>query len=711
MKYNQVLNVKFFHNFSYYIIVMHKIILIGQCLSMLLFESFALAGYLVLEKIECNRTDNCIKPVSEFDPNRSLLYQILLDNSWPTSLINNRYDKKLSEKKNLEQALSQNTDLFGKYEFLWVPSLLEDLYCAATILRNANDNLSVDEYGQIILRDYWVNNSDLSDTNYNFQKILYGNGFDTVSNYFNELNKKGESAFFKCNNALTKFLSKYVNEKSEFNHFDKQVIKSEIENIFENKIDIRQLTKKIAKIYNDQVLVPVNENSDAVTIARSNLIDVGSKELKSDPSLLEIIVQLEIEKAKQDEALIFRGTNGVATLEGTILALDSTTSKMGFSLSFGNSPYSGLFKESSRSSESEIATGACVMNFIRDSKYGYALWIKKNDHSIMELFDIPNLGLIGRLLSSGEFFHPRSRVGLPQYYTFESEVAGVRGGISSYQKLLPLKSIVNDKKSTEKLGKLISHYIANHAIVISENGYQINPIKAREVIAAQNTLTNRKGFQDTTEYLDKIIELLKSYDDYQTLNAAEREAEIFTNKDIINKLVQLLSSTYKNIRYYSLHALELISPNNSEIHAAVFKNLNDNDSEIKKRSMKVLLASKNLDPSYYVKITEKLNDITLNNYVMEFLNRMQLPMDLKIYQVLLGFMKDEKPSIRRSAARIFINKNDYSFLKNVPEQDRIILITYINACGTAIRLNKVPALDYKTSNAITNIIESLEGNS
>ena len=300
---------------------------------------------------------------------------------------------------------------------------------------------------------------------------------------------------------------------------------------------------------------------------------------------------------------------------------------------------------------------------------------------------------------------------MPQYYNFESEVAGVGGGIRTYKKLLDLNSIVNDKKSTEKLGKLISHYIVNHAIVISENGYQITPVKVREVIAAQNTLTNRKGFEATAEYLDKIIELLKSDDDSQTLNAAEREAEIFTNKDIINNLVELLNSPYKNIRYYSLHALALISPNTPEIHAAVFKNLDDNDPEIKKRSMKVLLASKNLNPSYYVKIAEKLNDITLNNYVKEFLNRLQSPMDLKIYRVLLGFMKDDKAFIRRDVARIFTDKNDYSFLKNVPEQDRIILMKYINACRSAIRLNQVPALDSETSNAIINIIESLEGTS
>lgn len=133
----------------------------------------------------------------------------------------------------------------------------------------------------------------------------------------------------------------------------------------------------------------------------------------TNEEVLQKAVAVELEAAKKDAFVIYRGT-GKLTNRGN--KIDSTlTFREGAlvpnSISYGNSLYAALFGDDCKEK------GAMAYHYIEKSDLAYALLINKYDMvagNLKNLFHIPPILTLVGLVSQGEFFHTRTKAVVPQ---------------------------------------------------------------------------------------------------------------------------------------------------------------------------------------------------------------------------------------------------------------------------------------------------------
>lgn len=161
-----------------------------------------------------------------------------------------------------------------------------------------------------------------------------------------------------------------------------------------------------------------------------------------DTTLLGTVIDLEYQARKENKGILFRGTS---FLDVSIRHSDNKSKKkkiLGscfmqygdllhgvkrsywnpYSISFGNSLFAGIFRD----------TGACAYYYlVTCARSGYALFINKKDyyeHYCNNLFFIAPLNSVAALWEKGEYFHSRSKAAILK----KSGARSVQGIAGSY---------------------------------------------------------------------------------------------------------------------------------------------------------------------------------------------------------------------------------------------------------------------------------------
>ena len=167
----------------------------------------------------------------------------------------------------------------------------------------------------------------------------------------------------------------------------------------------------------------IQEKSQELSIILSkNLI-----EIKNHSAIVKKYIKTEYEAREQNKALLVRGTTSLHNINFEIknlsdenlgcISLSENKIKRyinkknlePYSLSFGNSLFAGYFNDQP----------ACAYFFLKKSNWdrnndpvaGYSLFVNKDEYMKnrnSQLFFIPSLTTVASLMSSGEYFHPRS---------------------------------------------------------------------------------------------------------------------------------------------------------------------------------------------------------------------------------------------------------------------------------------------------------------
>ena len=567
----------------------------------LFFLNSSWADYLILKKKPCNTDQTCVEPLALEDPHGSELYQILLDSTWPTS---REQPLEGHEAERLKTAL-KSKPWGDSYQYIWIPNTLHELHCAATLLQQkVGYELTFDRSYKSIIREYQTEDF-YAHTNEKLKTMIETQSHPEhadIDHYFDQLNERGKRYYLFCSSELTKFLIEHG--------MSDEVKKSGItSSLFKEVLDdpdrAQLLRSMIADMYRIEAAVR-NER------ARSTILELNREDFNpTHESLLDQMVQLEIERYKQNRALLFRGTNGVGTLEGG-LALDSAfqtppraKKTRNLSLSYGSSPFTGLFRESSR--ESSPQRTACPFQYMRSSTLGYTLSIDKNDSQIKTLFELPRLGMIGRLFASGEFFHPRSKVGTKDVAP-DTQVSGLfPSTVDSVGVLTQLGIIVNPEHTSESLGNMIHQYLADQSILLSFSNQKPRLDQSESVHFSQQDLA-RRIFTPTSDYIEKVTEfVIKSAGKERVFSAALSELSRVrtTDERALSSLVDLLDHADPNIRRLAVSSLEMIAPENPKLRKKVAQRVEDKDEKVARAAINAL---KNFTP-----LDEKTTDVILSH--------------------------------------------------------------------------------------------------
>lgn len=636
-------------------------------------EPSALAGYMVVKTSNCDQASPCIEPPSVDDPNLDELYQIMLDKTWPTA----PHPTADTEKADLARAVENSPTLENNYRFIWVPDTIADLHCASTLIMQKGRLEIPENDSKPVLKEladrqkHSIESASLRSFNasipfrYNqndeFQLLLERTGYqgDSLKHYFREYNNVTKNAFFSCNFSIAQFFENFLQSSSD----NKKITVESAELIYNDHTNLNRLVDEVIQLYNSQIEIKGSDGENIISV-----IEV----LTEDRPIIDRVIQLEIDGEKNNIGFLFRGTNGVSTLDGG-LALDDLLShetNLGYPLSFGSSLYSGLFRESWHGTTS--GSGACAMNYIRISEnFGYAIPIKKNDISIKELFEIPPFGLIGRLFFEGEMSHPRSKVGYIQSQKYEK----VPGTYISFNNFQRLNLLVNSTKSSPELANKISDFIADNAIVLSKNRKIIDELSAKEVLSSQRTLSKRK-FESSPDYINRIVDALVAHDNLGVLAAARREMGIYSASEIERNILPLLKHELATVRSYALSALTKVSPDQHEIHDAIAEALNDPVPSVKGDALVALNASRFLHKEIYLKIANTMGENFFRNQdkAQTMLLHLPRPIDPRIIKLLLTFLRDNRGQVGTLVRLLLKLSPDLPFLKT--EEQKVKFKTY-----------------------------------
>jgi histidine triad (HIT) family protein len=340
-------------------LVFQKKRLLGAVITLLLSPS-AFGGYLMVKTIPCAQStlipkSDCLAPVDEHDPHRDVLYKILQNYSWPTSLahLHEPRNNSLTEEQQIHVAL-QNERLDSQYQFIWYPDTLEELHLASFYLEHRDHYLEASE--PLTLKTFMeedrktqkaLNAADggsqpvlIESSNQMMVQIAQNqivpkdltperlegiqDKFRTqVRNGFLKVNELSKDGYFAANADFFHFLEKQLSSANKPSVLNSVQIKQAIESELPRKKIRAQLARRYSAGY-------------ATLLSGSRLLDVLPADQDSHQiSFLDRALELEIDAHKKDQALLYRGTDGARLRESgekpplSSLAIDSTNRNLG----------------------------------------------------------------------------------------------------------------------------------------------------------------------------------------------------------------------------------------------------------------------------------------------------------------------------------------------------------------------------------------------
>jgi hypothetical protein len=556
----------------------------GLILSMLLISHNGNAGYIIVKKLLCPDGSMCIEPMLEDDPQQHTLYQILHEYTWPTS----RHPPGVNtEKEDLVLALKQQEALNGRYEFIWVPDTIQDLSCAAALLSSGRLVIERDNYRSIPME--YRTKSFTFKTDDTVELLLAQpepNLSVALDEYFSNFQILGESYFFDCNRHLSHLL--IHDASADLHSADQRVGLQIIENLFTDQAKAQSIRARVAQLYSEQALRYCTESS---SILCPNIKELSVADRKT---VLDHVIQLEVESNGRNEALLFRGTKGIGTLSGT-MALDNALLNdhrkgrtQGSSLSYGSTLFAGLMTESKACQDPKGL--ACAMNYFRGSKFGYAVKLSRQDPNIRRMFDIPPLGLIGRLFAKGEFFHPRTRVGTKGIPP-ATQVSGFGDFCShSVLELNRLNLVVEGGSTSEELARAINEYLLRNSILLAEQGEVPTAASAQSVLDAQSSLL-RTEWVPSEAHVDAVVAAVLAHPESPATFKAGVGQLLRTKEEdhaVLARLFALLYHPDENIRSLAVQSLQNTFLDSPIIHRKLSEKLDDPSEKIRGEAARAL---------------------------------------------------------------------------------------------------------------------------
>ena len=510
----------------------------------------ARAGYLILKETPCEKSSFCLEPLPSGDPHEAELYQILLENSWPTAQLHRTHLYE-NEADNLGAAVSKSSHLKGKYRFVWIPDVIEDLSCAAFILKQTDWARFVefqigDVYSQI-----------LSATNEKKVK--------EVEAFLTGLNLRHQQAFFLCHRETVGFLLDYVHKKL--------TAPEDIQILFTDSDQRRKIVADLIARYEKSAY-------------GKNIVQIS----KVHQPLIQKVIELEWETHLKNEALLFRGSSGVSLMNGDLI-IDGFCNRGMEAKSFGVSLFAGVIHDSTVAGEKT----ACSMNYFQNLEVGYVVKLKKSDfykkgdHST--LFDVPPLGLIGRLNGKGENFHPHSKVGT-RSQDREAIVGGFEGDDavqSSVEAFSRLGIIIDESEFGFDLGLKLDRYIADHSVVLCRGGKCSGSFSSSDpVILAQ------KKFADRCQVAAHDPNSFKNADSLIRLLAipawTERRPHSLESARVLGSRLDPLTEPEQEVRKAVLKALGTMKVYEDPEVSVIAHSLQDPNAEVRLAAAEVLLS-------------------------------------------------------------------------------------------------------------------------
>ena len=669
----------------------YSVVLFSILFGVTVLSHSARADYLIFKKKQCSLESSCLEPLSTSDPRAADLYQILINQTWPTS---KEQPLDILDSERLQDAL-KSASLDAEYQFVWIPDTLQELHCAALLMGNHPG------YGLVLDSRYHFNIPEYNTADFYAQTNEYlshliestpkASRVD-VDQFFDQLNEKGKKYYLFCNSEMGRFLMDQMNESGGKKG---QITVPQINEFIMNKKSQQSLRAELAHRYNKEVF-EFNQR------ARSPMIELTKEDEDPEQELmLDRSIQFELSQYKENKALIFRGTNGFETLEGG-LAIDSAfatppraKSTRNKSLSYGGSLFSGVFRESSRDSDPQ--GGACPLHYMRAGVIGYAVSIEKDDPEVGMMFEIPRLGMIGRLFLSGEHFHPRSKVGT-QDAQLSDQVSGIfPTGISSVKGLAQLGIIVNPEENSERLGHMIDEYLAQNAVVLSFKGRPAMSSQTVGFHAAQHDLAQRI-YLPTSDFVERVSEVVAKN---PTSNPIFNAAVVLlsrvksTDERALGAVVDLLGSKDPNMRLLGVRVLGLIAPESPKVRRKIVDRLEDKEDRV---VLAVIDALKNLAP-----LDEDTTDLILSSLDNADLERYHNAM-IEVFVPRFLWTRDRitlDPKIQKSLARRIGACPNALALKNLESIDPKALKFIIKALGHDAPKVRIAALEVLESQPLT----------
>jgi len=458
----------------------------------LLVSSFCSAGYLIV-KVEPSEGESKLEmkprvmPVAPDNPNAAKLYQLMLHYEWPTALgfpaaPRTEEPEEVQLAKATEAAKLSEHGATADYQFLWVPDTIHELFILNDLMEGGHlahfpsggpyylkslftpIDSEAPGYDAMIRHgiehpiedhaavDYWLIKGRLPVEKARFIETL------------NAINARTQDDFFTENARLLTEVVRHCRTR----HANPDL--ACLQGFLRSPTGLQALRRELAIRFNGQYRAsrfPTYRLVDKHKTARKMGFPLDHAEEGPDPgSMIDRVVELELEAHKAGDALLYRGSNGF--LDFVDSALDRRTGTGRFpngSLAFGASLFGGYFLDSLGSVAGlPDESSACAMHYMGHSRYAYVLRFPKQlglrpEGFLHTLFLIPNLGILGRLFGHGEYFHPRTRVGIKDNRP-KKRVSGLLAGPVSAHLAIGL---VFDKNLTP-LGMAhdVDEFIANH---------------------------------------------------------------------------------------------------------------------------------------------------------------------------------------------------------------------------------------------------------
>lgn len=363
------------------------------------------------------------------------IIEILQKYSWPTCTT---ADLTLYEKNELLSNIAAGEERFiqkvfnkrfgyGTYAVVFVPTTLYELFCIMFYYKTYSLN---NPYQRIVKNIFALN--------YNDDPL---NGID-LNSVFSEKNpriarKKVYAIFNEVNNA-------YSAPDNTLLYLNNECIKQlfvwypSLKKVLAPG-DISKNVEHLALGVATQCIGQLKSFYSNDKYYSSAIYDLGCSH---DTTLLGTVIDLEYQARKENKGILFRGSS---FLNVSIRPSDTKSKKkkiLGscfmqygdllhgikisywnpYSISFGNSLFAGIFRD----------TGACAYYYLATcGRSGYALFIDKKDyyeHQCNNLFFIAPLTTVASLWQRGEYFHSRSKAAILK----KSGARSVQGIAGSY---------------------------------------------------------------------------------------------------------------------------------------------------------------------------------------------------------------------------------------------------------------------------------------
>lgn len=468
-------------------------------------SSFCSAGYLIV-KVEPKERESKAeaKPhlvaVAPDNPNAARLYQLMLSYEWPTALgypATPRTEE--SEEAQLAKATADaNLVEHGQpadYRFIWVPDTIHELFLICD-LQEGRNLVHFPSAGPYYLRtlvtpidseapgydamiqhgsqkpfvDHAAVDSGLITGRFPVEKARF-------SENLNAINARTLNDFFAENVRLLAEVVRHCRTRGK--HPDAAGIQS----FLLTSADLQDFRRELVIRFNGHYRAsrfPSYRMVDKRKMPRKMGFPLSlAEEAPDEGSMIARVVAMEIQAHEAGDALFYRGSNGLLGFVDS--ALDRRESSGRFkngSLAYGASLFGGYFLDS-LGSETDVPdeSSACAVHYMEHSRFAYVLRFPKRlglqpGGSMQTLFLIPNLGIFGRLFGHGEYFHPRTRVGIQGSLPRKLVSGLLAGSVSAHVAI----GLVFDKGLTPlAMAHAVDEFIAAHMQLVTMDKKVVPP--------------------------------------------------------------------------------------------------------------------------------------------------------------------------------------------------------------------------------------------